>query len=356
MRSFRVNFTSTRLASWLIGLVALQILVSAVVPQRDVAGGQVIGWRMLPDWAGSVMDLLWLDRVYVSPIFLATLALLAVNLLVGNVRRFRTVARVEGRLLRSRHVGSIVFHLALLIILTGIVLNGLFRFDGAFGVTEGQTVLDEPGAYLRVEKGILNRGPAGSFALTLERIDRDHPVGDATTEAAFVDVREIGDQEGVSGLVRINHPFIWEGVEFHYGARTGVSPEILVLDTAGETAFRSFVRLRVGESEGLKVHEGSVKLPLDGMEVLLRIMDRDMIDAPATDHVAVTRSGAVLFEGDLARGDTVGVADYHITMPRVRAWCDVHVVRNPWLAMVFTGFWVGLAGLLISILPRVLGK
>ncbi len=356
MRRFRIDFASTRLASWLIGVVVLQIMISAIVPQQGVAEGRIIGWRSLPEQVDSFVETLWLDRIYFSPVFLASLALLAVNLLAGNFRRFRTMARTGGRLLQFRHVGSVVFHLALLVILAGIVLHGLFRFDGVMAITEGQTIRDETGRYLRIDKGLLNDGPTGSFALTLERIDRRHPVADATTEAAFIAVRGAGGADAAAGLVRINGPFRWEDFEFHYGARTGVSPEVLVLDEAGRPVFRSFVRLEIVAGEEEAFHEGAVDLPLDGTRVRIRIMDRDVGGGSAPGRLTVSRAGAVLFAGEVAVGDTAEVDGLRVTVPNVRAWCDLHVVLNPWLGLVFTGFWLGLAGLLISVLARVLRK
>ncbi|UCH16488.1 MAG: sugar transferase, partial [Burkholderiales bacterium] len=95
-------------------LVALLPLPAAVIPQRDVADDQMLDWRQFLGDAYRIVERLGLDRIYFTPLFFICLGLLAVNLVMGNVRRFRTIYKAEKTLLKLRHVGSIIFHLSLL--------------------------------------------------------------------------------------------------------------------------------------------------------------------------------------------------------------------------------------------------
>ena len=356
MRRFRINIASTRLAFFLIALVVLQILVSAIIPQKGLVEEQIIGMRSMLGEDNAVVRILQLDRIFFSPVFLVSLGLLMVNLLAGNIKRFRTVLRVEGTLLKARHLGSIVFHLALLMVISGVMLHSLYRFDGAFGITEGQRVLDEGNAYFYISKGSLSREPAGKFALTLEAIDREFPVKDSTTEAATVLLEPGNGGMSVRGRLRINQPFRWGGFEFHYGALTGYSPEILVFDSSGEVVFRRFMRMKVSRSDHGLVHTDFIELPDSDTRIEVQINEGDRSGTPQGRLVTVTKKDATLFTGELAAGDTITAGAIRVAVPRVRNWCYLHAVRNPWLWLVFTGFWVGLAGLTISVLPRAFPK
>ena len=72
--------------------------------------------------------------------------------------------------------------------------------------------------------------------------------------------------------------------------------------------------------------------------------------------MTVTRGDSTFFSGELAANDTVLVAGYQVTIPRLRNWCYIHVVGNPWLVLVFAGFWLALIGMTVSVMPRVWSK
>ena len=180
-----INLASNRLAAVLIALVAVQILLSAIIPQQEFGVGRLVGTAEALEQANTVVRALHLDRIYYSWYFQATLALLAVNLTAGNVRQFRQVHRSRQGLLRARHLGSMVFHFSLLVVIAGVLLNGATRFSGRLVLTEGQEVPDAPGAYEHVAAGPLAAGADHRFSLKLEAINLEHPAKGTTTEAAL---------------------------------------------------------------------------------------------------------------------------------------------------------------------------
>ena len=60
--------------------------------------------------------------------------------------------------------------------------------------------------------------------------------------------------------------------------------------------------------------------------------------------------------GIAAVGDTLQMGEIRVAVPRMRRWCYIQVVENPWIWLIFTGFWVGLAGQALSAVARVLPK
>jgi cytochrome c biogenesis protein ResB len=349
----KINLASTRMAFFLIALVALQILVSAVVPQRDLAVGQIIGWRSTFQ-DSPFLAKLWLDRIYYSPVFFVSLSLLGINLLAGNVRRFRTVWRIEKTLLKVRHVGSIVFHLALLVVIAGVLLNNLFRFTGVFGMTEGQVVRDVASDYMRQTTGLLRQERPGKFHLRLDKVDRFREVGNAVTEEVLVHLMPTDGSPPVAAGVRTNRPLQWNGLEFHLGGVTGYSPELVILADDGRLLLQGFVRLKATRKEASFEHEDFVRLEDEDLVVRIGVRPDPQNPQVAGRRLTVTRRDTTLFDGELAASDTLTAGGLRITVPRMRSWCYLNVRGNPLLWLVFTGFWLGLTGMAISVLARVI--
>lgn len=329
-----LDLTSTRPASILIALLFVQLLVSAIIPQHGAEG--------LPGAGAGESGPGW-HRIRTSPVFLATLGLLAVNLTAGNIKRFRRILRTEGTLLQARHLGSILFHLALLLVIAGVVLHGLYRFDGVFGLTEGQTVRDVPAAYFRIFAGPLHRTGPDRFGLALERVDPQYPVGGTVTEAAFIRIEPADGGEALHGAVHTNHPLRWRDLEFHFGSTVGFSPELVVADAEGRELFRRFVRLKRDGPDDERRGEDFIVVPGHDLRVDLRV---DASEAPGC-RLRVSQGRVDLFAGLLGPQDEVAAGEYRISVPRLRSWCYVHAIANPWLPVVFTGFWLALAGLAV---------
>ena len=333
MKGFQLDLTSTRLAFVLIALLVLMILISAILPQEEPTAG----------------------RIRNSPYFLATLGLLAVNLAAGNVKRIRAIRRIRKAALLAGHLGSVVFHLALLMIILAVMLNSLFRFTGVFGLTEGQTLRDVPQDYFRVFAGSLSGDERGRFSITLDQVDREFPVGDAVTDAAMIRVGSADDELAVQGAAHINHPLRRGNMEFHLGSTVGYSPEVVVKLQDGSELFRSFIRLKSRFDGDNRYGEDYIRIPGEDLEIRVRVeADSEPGQAPSC-RLDVRQGESSLFEGDVSLEETVAAGDYTVTVPRLRNWCYIHAVTNPWLSWVFAGFWICLAGLAIRAFAQMIG-
>jgi hypothetical protein len=58
----------------------------------------------------------------------------------------------------------------------------------------------------------------------------------------------------------------------------------------------------------------------------------------------------------VAHADTVRYDNLTLTVPRMRRWCYIDVVENPFLSLVFVGFWTGLGGMVIGFVPRLIAR
>ncbi|UCC79652.1 MAG: cytochrome c biogenesis protein ResB, partial [Candidatus Zixiibacteriota bacterium] len=137
-----LNPTSTRPTFFLIGLILLILLTSAIIPQQGFAEEQIIDWKNALGDKYVIIEKLGLDRIYYTPYFYIILFLFSVNLTAVNIKRFKLAYKVERTLIKAKYLGSIIFHFSLLLIIAGIILNYLYKFNGIYALTEGQKVSD----------------------------------------------------------------------------------------------------------------------------------------------------------------------------------------------------------------------
>lgn len=343
-------FGSTRLAFVLIAVLVLLLVLSALIPQRDIAEDQILDWQETLGDNYVVIDKLGLDRIYYTPTFFIVLGLLAINLLFGNIKRFRHVYKAERSLLKTRHLGSILFHLSLILILVSVVLNFLYKYDGVLAITEGQTLSDRPESYHREFQGPLYADDYNRFTLGLTDLKGDASDSLSLGKEAAIAVQTTG--ANYSAEVSTNHPFKWRELEFHYGLKSGYSPEVLLTDSGGNVLLHSFVRVANRKENGENIHRDFIVVPNDNLHIEIGVIPASA--APDVHYeITATRDSVVLYSGDVTSGDTVAFAGYKFTIPRLRQWCYIDVVKSPYLNLVFFGFWSALAGLTLSFVSRL---
>lgn len=346
-----INFSSTRLAFVLIAILLVFLVLSAVIPQKDISEDQILDWQEFLGDNYAAIDKLGLDRIYYSPAFFVVLGLLGLNLLFGNIKRFRQVRRTERTLLKMRHVGSILFHLSLLLIMVGVILNYLYKYHGTLAMTEGQTLADVAGAYHHEFKGPLYADDTGRFFVTLNEVTATDSNMTAPGRSAKVDIT-IGHSSSTDAEISTNHPFKADALEFHFGLKSGYSPEIQLVDSAGNNLIRSFVRLANRKIDGKVVHRDIAFVHDEEIRIEVEVTDGQ---GPTTVayKVLIHQDSTVLYDGTMAMLDTVRFDGYLFNIPRLRRWCYIDVVKSPFLNLVFLGFWLALSGLAISFVPRL---
>ncbi len=345
----RINLASARLALVLIAVLVLYLVLSAVIPQRDIAEDQIINWREYLGDNYIVIEKLGLDRIYYTPTFFIVLGLLAVNLAFGNIRRLRTVSKVGGTLLKTRHVGSIIFHLSLILIMAAIILNFLYKYNGVLAMTEGQTLIDRPESYHREFCGPLYIDEYDRFRISLISILNNNKDRSGPGESALIIVQT--GSSSVEKEISTNHPLKRRGLEFHYGLKSGYSPEVLLTDSLENILFHSFVRIANRKENREQFHRDFIVVPENNIHLEIEVKtDRE----PDIEYrIRAIQDSVVLFAGLMIPDDTVTFDGYKLSIPRLRQWCYIDVVKSPFLNLVFFGFWSALAGLTLSFVGRL---
>jgi hypothetical protein len=239
-----------------------------------------------------------------------------------------------------------------LAIIGGVILNYLYKFEGVYGITEGQTVSDSQNDYFTVFKGPLYNEKYGRFTLILDKVYDEYKVKDAKAEAAEVTFIPSGTGDSIKSTILINRPLSWKSLDLHFGLITGYSPELEILDSDGNPVFRSFIRLITRQIKGQKIFSDYILIPSEKMKVDLEVIPEDK----TRYSIKVAKETKLLYEGVLSDGDTARFDGYVLTIPRLRRWCYIDVVESPFLNLVFTGFWTAIGGLAIGLVPRFIDQ
>lgn len=352
----KINFASPKLAFILIALVLAHLILSAVIPQSDFAEERLIDWQRLLGDKYDIIDKLALNRIYSAPPFFALLALLAINLIAGNVKRYRAVYKSGQPLLKARHLGSMVFHLSLVLIMLSIILNYAFKFDGVFSITEGQTVTDSEHEYHRIIKGPFYSDEYERFRLRLDKLEYVDSIQSASFYSADVTVWGPYDTLPAVSSLQTNHPLQWGDIEFHYGLFNGYSPKVVLMDSTGNTLFDAFVRLATQKHDGENIYADFVELPALGLKIAIEVISKDRESPEPRFYISVEKDTTSPYIDTLGLGEGLQFEGFQIRTESLRRWCYINAVQSPFLGLLFFGFWLALAGMVISLVPRLIGN
>ncbi len=349
----KINPGSLRLAFFLITILLILIILSAIVPQQDSASGQIVDWQQLLGSKIAIIEKLGLDRIYYSPFFFSVLTLLAFSLLWANIKRIRRVYKSRELTHRARYLGSVIFHFSLVMIIGGIITNYLYKYEGVFALTEGQQVSDRAEDYFREFKGPLCPEEYGRFSLKLNNLDSLSPITGRPAEAARISVWSNQLSPVDTFTILTNRSFQFNGLEFHYGLVKGYSPEIIVVDSAGTRLMSSFVRLATQEVEGKPLYFDYIFIPFTDLKLSIKLLSAREGTSRLNFAITAENNGKKLYEGMVVTGETIRFEDYELIIPRVRTWCYINVVKSPYLSVIFGGFWLGLVGISLNLISRI---
>ena len=131
------RLASIKFAVTVVIIIAVACIAGTLIPQ----GADVAKYiRHYPDAAGRLnfFGKLGLTHVFYSVWFIGLLGTLAASVAVCSTRRFATVRRTSGYA-RYRAFGSMLTHISILLILTGGVIRGFWGEKGYIELREGET-------------------------------------------------------------------------------------------------------------------------------------------------------------------------------------------------------------------------
>ncbi len=351
----KINLASTRLAFFLIGLLLSLIVISAIIPQKELAENQIIDWHELLGDNYVIIEKLKLDQIYETPYFFIVIGLLALNLIFGNIKRFKIIYKTDKTLIKARHIGSIIFHLSLVLIMVGVILNYLYKFDGALALIEGQSVVDNEHIYSHIYKGPLFEDSYKRFEIKHVKFLTDYELNNTPTNACERSVKENQIAREQKKIITTNFPFSYLGLEFHFDQKFGYAPELVFIDSSNTAIFKSFIRIAIQEHPGQAKHLDYYIIPNTNHRVTIEVFPKNNSIDSTLYKLLVEKDDILLYEDTVRTGDTAYFQNYKVVIPRLRNWCYINVVKSPFLTLIFTSFWLALIGMTIGLIPRVIG-
>jgi len=295
LRSLWRSLTSMRTTLLLLSLLALAAVPGTLLPQRGLNPVKVDEFFTSHPKLGPFLDRLSLFDVFAAPWFAAIYLLLFLSLIGCLVPRIRLHARALRRkppaapkrldrlaandtwsvdddpdavvararqLLKSqrwrtevraeadgafsvgaekgylRETGNLVFHVALVVLLVGIALGGLFGYKGTVLVTDGGSFSDVPSSYDVFTPARLGSESAlPPFTFTLRKFTASYqPTGEPKSFHAYVDYRSTPDAAPKPYDVTTNHPLSIAGTDVFLVGH-GYAVHIQVRDKHGKLLY-----------------------------------------------------------------------------------------------------------------------
>lgn len=346
---------SHRLARWLIGLLALAVMLGGSLPQRPrLSPDDLSAWQTEWGQGAALLEGLQLSHIFGAWWFDALCLLLMLNLLLGTLtclrRRLAELPDYTRPLPQVLALwGSPLAHLGMLIMLGGAYLSALGGFGAHLELSEGELFSGEA-QKLHVDRGHYR---AGQFTAAL-RLDR---VGIALHEGGLLQELQLeltSQENGVSPqrtTLETNAPFSLGGYSFFPNNRFGYSALCERHLVGGERRLL-LVNFAVPRSEwgrpwsvenrrNLTAERGPTyyRLKLHGPETPLL-------------ELAVSRGPRALFSGRLKPGQSAEIDGETLTFIGIRPWAGLYMAADPGQPWVFAGLLLMLSGFTLHLAHR----
>ncbi|MHB1343950.1 MAG: cytochrome c biogenesis protein ResB [Thermoleophilia bacterium] len=330
-RVFRL-LRSTTLALVAMAVLALVVAAGSLIPQRlKVDPGDYASWKThLPALMGAA-EALGLTDVYHSPLYVAAVALFAINLTLCTWKQIRFAARrlrprtgtsvkgtasrlgradierptgayvpsalgflqsggrvvafleAEGYSVRSLgpgrwegrrrwvgHVGLPLFHVALLLVIIGALAVSLFSFRGNLELAEGQGFVSGTDRFLQSSRGLLGRTPPAGLAVRLDAFrSAYHQNGQIAVRESDISIRAEGVEEHT--VISSSHPAGIGDYRVYQSTRFGWAALLRLNfpDGREQEGFVNLAQWRSDEDDTVKSYRSKADVPGTSYSVLL---------------------------------------------------------------------------------------
>lgn len=370
-------FSSMKLGLALLGIIALAAGVGTFFPQVNVD----------PDKAqavGKIWQTLGFTDLYGTFWFRFLMGLLCINLIVCSVQRFSGVYNQTFRLNPPKEIsaipnkiqanlagesgslkgsvgdvlkhrgyklvieenhsdwsfiaikrrlgnwGSIISHIAFVVLVLGAMLGSFLGFKGYFMTSAGTTV---PLNSIQVSKGIVNH----NFSVRINSAeDRFLPNGERDNWYTDMSILKNG-QEVARQTISVNHPFTYEGVTFY------------------QSNFAHGVQL-TADLKGKKIpvileEQGGNYYQAEGTDLYLIAADVKSDQQTTSVYYQVYKGTAAqpVQTGQLKLGQTIDIqGQYKLTLEGKAGFTGLQVKEDPGVGIIWLGCGLLLGGLLLS--------
>lgn len=338
-------------------LLALVLLIAILV-------SCIVGAAALPVPVGRVV-------VFSSLWFNGLLILLVLNAAFCFFRaaRFRNLNPVSG--------GIIVFHLSFILLFAGIVYNSLFYYKGALRLTEGESMaLGDPNVYDEEYWGPFFNHQWMRGTVTLHKLYTQYKEGNLNKGVAN-ELSIVDGNRHAKGIIYPTRHLAFNGFKF-FKNKDGFAPLLVLYDRHGKEIYGAYTSLQSFKQKdksllyvtGTKQDgPGSIDFPqIQNMPPLFKIQFTYHLPklkngiAKASFKIweyskdKKNGQGRLVYEGTAAMGQNVVFSDHALSMQEVRYWASMDVRYNPGLPLILTSLWIGLGGIILTTVARLINN
>ncbi len=368
-------FSSMKLGLILLGLVALVSGIGTLIPQQS----------MNPQEAEAVAEIwktLGFTAMYSSPLFLFLLGLLCINLIVCSIQRFKGIYKLfaavplqeksyiprkinaeitgsDGEALRQKtegifqkrgfqitqsesenkwsfvaqrhrmgHWGSLITHIAFVILLLGALIGSLTGFKGYMMAGEGNLV---PIQEIHISQGQVKE----DFIVKVNSVeDRILPNGERDNWYTDVSIIESG-QEVLRETLSVNHPLTYKGITFYQANYVPGANLTVTMD---------------GEKYPITLQSrGGNYFNAPGTHLFLILAGITYDNQKPVMYYQVFDQLGEVARGPIALGESENIQDtYTMTFDKVTGFTGLQVKSDPGLWIVWLGCGLLMLGLSLS--------
>ncbi len=377
---------SLKLSLVLLIILIPLIAIGNLIPQKGRFSPSYINeWRGKHPELSRLVDLFGLDHLYTTWWFLLLFGVLFLNMTLitwdlfwRTYRKSRGMHRFTGeaprylllqkvpfnqdwlhgleRVLRRRRYGILkvggevyarkgwigiwggtILHVGLVVILSGAVVSGMFRFNGYTELGEGQHFFDRPEYYISTSKGFLFPGHRKEVAIQLQRVEYKK-VNKIVHTFSTITVTD-GKDATVTKTLRMNEPLKFKGLKIYQARVSG--PSLLFRISGPSGAGKGYVNM-----EPFKDNSTSVLFSIPGTPYQAKA--DYMKKGGSRVNIEVRKAAELLYRGVLEVGESVLLEKgVFLTLEAIRRWVGLIVVYDPGVPVVFLGFALSVLGVAI---------
>lgn len=253
-------------------------------------------------------------------------------------------------------LGTYLFHGAFYLLAVAVGLTLLFRQEMTLRVAVGEDFLGTPEQISsRSTPAVLNP-PAAPLKFSVAQVNPEF-WGD---QLLFTRLEaDLVFSSGTRKRTRINRP-LWVGpATFLRLSGFGYTPRYELTDGLGRIIESLFVKLTVfppGISDSFSLegfpHRVEVAIIPDAAVVDGRVFSQTLNLVHPVVSVRVSRGRIILAEKNLEIGERLEFEGLSLSFPEIRYWGEFSVVRDPGVPVLFFGFAMAIAGLIIKLRKR----
>jgi len=249
--------------------------------------------------------------------------------------------------------GSIVFHLALMIIIAGIVLSVFFSLRIPIAITEGEPFqVEEP--YKEADVGqFYDTRSDDSLVVSIQKFDPRYQFKNTFTPASWIIVRQ--NENHRTGLIHVNRKFTFSDFIIHQSGHWGYSVGLLLRDAEGKILFNGIIRLASPQTRNSNKHQDHIVLP-GGEDLQVELLSDSRIDRKLsgsqrhtmtnpTIRVRLMNDKDTLFRTIVPYGRETSLDHWTLSFPDIRYWSQLDITYDPGLPILYLGFFLGVTGL-----------